>query len=238
MQQRVPAPATGHRLFRRYPTQLAFILLACLFGWAIWIGVFLSGGTGGGNLPLGPIVAAFIVASCQGRDELRSLGAPAPNWRARPEVVPGRSARADALHVLIVLVNHRLGAPLPTSDQLAGWPQVPVIFVVLLVLIGIGEEAGWTAFAAPILLRRHSLSSPGLLASAMRILWHLPLMLSGDLPWAVGIAGNAAFTMVTLLLLRRQWWLLDPGGRLARDAQRRGQLVLVHDGERQRRRPG
>ena len=106
-----------------------------------------------------------------------------------------------ALHILIVVVNHWLGAPLPTSGQLANWWQVPPIFVVLLVLIGIGEEAGWTAFAAPILLRRHSMLVAWALASAMRILWHLPLMLSGDLPWVLGIVGNAAFAMVTLLLL-------------------------------------
>ncbi|HZJ03856.1 MAG TPA: CPBP family intramembrane glutamic endopeptidase [Nocardioidaceae bacterium] len=106
-----------------------------------------------------------------------------------------------ALHILIVVVNHWLGAPLPTSRQLANWWQVPPIFVVLLVLIGIGEEAGWTAFAAPILLRRHSMLVAWALASAMRILWHLPVMLSGDLPWVLGIVGNAAFTMVTLLLL-------------------------------------
>ena len=34
---------------------------------------------------------------------------------------------------------------------------MPVTFVTMLVFVGIGEETGWMAFAAPILLRRHGL---------------------------------------------------------------------------------
>lgn len=188
------------RIVRSYPL-VVFVLLACLFGWAIWIGVFLSGGTGGGNLPLGPIMATLIVVSCQGREELRSWARRVRSWRAPPRWYLLAVLAPIALHVLIVVANHWLGASLPTSDQLAGWAQVPATFVVVLVLIGIGEEAGWTAFAAPILLRRHSMLVAWVLASAMRILWHLPLMISGDLPWVLGIVGNAAFTMVTLQVL-------------------------------------
>lgn len=69
------------RITRSYPL-IAFILLACLFGWAIWIGIFLAGGTGGGNLPIAPIIAALIVASCQGRDELRVWAGRLRSWRA------------------------------------------------------------------------------------------------------------------------------------------------------------
>jgi membrane protease YdiL (CAAX protease family) len=187
-------------IVRRYPL-LVFFVLACLFGWAIWIGVYLTGGSGGGNLPLAPLVAALIVVPCQGRDELRVWARRLRSWRVAPRWYLLAVLAPITLHVLIVLANHGLGAPLPTSDQLGGWPQVPINFVVLLVLIGIGEEAGWTAFAAPILLRRHSMLVAWALASAMRILWHLPLMISGDLSWVLGIAGNAAFTMVTLQLL-------------------------------------
>ena len=75
-------------------------------------------------------------------------------------------------------------------------------------------------------------SSPGLLASAMRIFWHLPLMLSGDLPWAVGIARQRRVHDGDVAPAGRQRRALDPGGRLARDAQRRGQRVPLHDGRR------
>src|SRR3954449_5093161 len=89
------------------------------------------------------------------------------------------------------------------------WPQVPLDFLVMLVLVGIGEEAGWTAFAVPILLRRHSLLLAWILAAGIRIFWHLPMMLTGSLSWTLGLLGNAAFTMVTLLVL------MASGGRWA-----------------------
>ena len=137
---------------RRRTAPILPVALACLFGGHL-IGSS-SAAPGGVNLPIAPIVAALIVASCQGRASsvpgLAGSGAGGP-------IRSGTCSRCSPrrAHVLIVLVNGGLGAPLPTSDQLAHWPDVPGTFVVLLVLIGIGEEAGWTAFMAPILLRRH-----------------------------------------------------------------------------------
>ena len=60
-------------LIRRYPLA-AFVVLACLFGWSIWIGIFLAGGHGGGNLPLAPLMAVLVVAPCQGREPSVSGG--------------------------------------------------------------------------------------------------------------------------------------------------------------------
>ena len=180
---------------------VAFFLLACLFGWAPWIAVVLPGVSGGGNLPLAPLMAVLVVVPCQGREELRAWARSVRSWRAAPRWYLVAVLAPIVLHIVIVLVNGVFGAPLPTPSQLSDWPQVPVIFAVLLVLVGIGEETGWTAFAAPILLRRHGMLVAWALASAMRILWHLPLMISGDLPVMLGIVGNAAFTMVTLRLL-------------------------------------
>ena len=190
---------------RRYPLT-AFVVLACLFGWSIWIGIFLSGGSGGGNLPLAPLMAVLVVAHCQGRDAFREWWRRFRSWRAAPRWYLLALLGPIVLHVLIVLVNGGLGAPLPTSGQLGDWWQVPGMFVVLLVLIGIGEEAGWTAFLAPILLRRHSALTACAIASAVRIAWHIPLMISGELPLALGIVGNASFTVVLMALL------VVPGG--------------------------
>ena len=191
---------TSVKFVRRYPL-VSFFLFACLFGWSLYIADFLTGGSGAENLPLGPIIAALIVVSCQGRAELRSWGRSLRSWRAPPRWYLLALLAPVALTALIVFANHGLGAPLPTSDQLADWPQVPVTFLTMLVAVGIGEEAGWMAFAAPILLRRHALLAAWALASAMRILWHLPLMIGGDLGWVLGTVGNAGFTMVALLLV-------------------------------------
>jgi membrane protease YdiL (CAAX protease family) len=187
-------------VIRRYPLT-AFVVLACLFGWSIWIGIFLAGGHGGGNLPLAPLMAVLVVAPCQGRDAFLEWWGRLRNWRAAPRLYLLALLGPIALHVLIVLVNGGLGAPLPTSSQLTDSWQVPGMFVVLLVLIGIGEEAGWTAFMAPVLLRRHGVLVAWGIASSVRIAWHIPVMISGELPLFLGIVGNAAFTMVLMALL-------------------------------------
>ena len=191
---------TPVRMVRRHPLA-SYLLLACLFGWAPYAITFLAGGSGAENLPLGPVLATVVVVSCQGREELRTWGRRIRSWRAGPGWYALALLAPLALQVLIVLVNHGFGAPLPTSGQLADWPEVPLTFLVMLVFVGIGEEAGWTAFAAPILLRRHGLLTAWAVAAVIRIFWHLPLMVTGHLGWVLGTVGNAAFTLVTLQLL-------------------------------------
>ena len=202
--------------------------------WSPDLEAFLAGGSGAENRPLGPGVAALVVLACLGRQELRAWGRRIRDWRA-----PTRSYLVAVLvpltvALLVVAVNHGLGAPGPTSDQLADWPQVPVTFLVMLVFVGIGEETGWTLFAAPILLKRHGFLAAWLLAAGMRILWHLPMMLDGNLSWVLGTLGNAAFTLVTLLVFTTSGGRVVPGCGLARHAQRRRRAVLLHDGHRGR----
>ena len=120
---------------------------------------------------------------------------PSPRWYLLALLVPA------TVTLLLVTVNHGFGAPWPTSDQLAEWPDAVGSFVAMLIFVGIGEEAGWMAFAAPILLRRHGLLTAFVFSAGMRILWHLPLMLTGDLTWTLGVAGNAGFTLVMLVVL-------------------------------------
>ncbi|WP_165554215.1 type II CAAX prenyl endopeptidase Rce1 family protein [Kribbella capetownensis] len=187
-------------VIRRYPI-ISFVVLACFFGWLRYITAYFGLGSNPENNPLGPLAAALVVTACQGRAELRAWGRRLRNWRAAPKWYLLAILAPVVVHIVNVLVNHLLGAPLLTSAQLAGWPEVLPSFLVLVVLIGVGEEAGWMAFAAPILLRRHGFLAAWALAAAMRILWHLPLMITGDLPWVVGIVGNAAFTMVMLRVL-------------------------------------
>jgi membrane protease YdiL (CAAX protease family) len=188
------------RIVRRFPL-LTYLVLACLFGWSPYIITFLAGGSGAENLPLGPLAATLIVVSCQGREQLRSWGRRLRSWRAAPSWYVLAVVAPVGMMLVMVVTNHGLGAPLPTSGQLADWTLVPLNFLGMLILVGIGEEAGWALFAAPILLRRHGILVAWVLASAMRIFWHLPLMLGGDLSWLLGTVGNAAFSMVMLLLL-------------------------------------
>jgi hypothetical protein len=182
---------------QRHPV-VSFVVLACLFGWMPYVTVFFGLGSNPENRPIGPFFAALVVTACQGRAELRTWGRQLLSWRVASKWYVLAALTPIALHSFNVLVNHALGAPLPTWEQLADLPTALASLVVFLVLVGVGEEAGWMAFMAPILLRRHGLLVAWGIASAIRIGWHLPMMINGDLPWVIGTVGNAAFTMVML----------------------------------------
>lgn len=201
--------STLRRTVRNHPL-IVFVVLACLFGWGSSIAVALGFGSNPDNMPLGPLMAALVVTACQGGGALRRWGRALRSWRCSPVWYVAVILAPVAIHVTNVMVNHGFGAPLPTGDQLSAWTDVPGSFLFMLLLVGIGEEAGWTAFAAPLLLRRHSLVTSWLLLSAVRILWHLPLMLNGEMSLTVGILGNAGFQLVILLMMRAtqgQWTL-------------------------------
>jgi hypothetical protein len=189
------------RLIRAHP-MLSFVALACLFGWSNYIAAALGLGSDPGNNPLGPGAAALAVAACQGRAGLGDWWRRLRTWRASPAWYALAVVVPFAVHLINVLINHGLGAPLPTAAQLAQWPGLPITFVVLLLLVGIGEEGGWMAFAAPLLLRRHGLLGAWAILSAVRILWHLPLMVGGQMSWTMGFVANAAFQLILLQVFR------------------------------------
>ena len=149
----MPGPA---RIVRTYPIT-TFAVLACLFGWGIFISAGLGLGSNPDNMPLGPLLAALVVASCQGREALGPGDVDCVSGTRRRSGTPWPCSPRSPSTSSNVVVNHWLGAPLPTAAQLGHWPEVPVAFLVMLVMVGIGEEAGWTAFAAPLLLSRHGI---------------------------------------------------------------------------------
>ncbi len=191
------------RLVRRHPIS-GFAILACLFGWLPYGLAALGIGSNPENMPLGPVMAALVVTSCHGRQALFAWGRTLRRWVASPWLYAVAVCAPIAIDVTIVLLNHLFGAPLPTPDQLSGWPAIPVTFLVMLFLVGLGEEAGWSAFAAPILLRRHGLWGAFAVLAPLRIFWHLPLMISGDMPLVIGLLGNAGFQLIVLQMMRRR----------------------------------
>ncbi|HKP27927.1 MAG TPA: CPBP family intramembrane glutamic endopeptidase [Gemmatimonadales bacterium] len=194
---------------RRFPLT-AFTVLACVFGWIAQIIGLFRGSTTTDQLPLGPIIAAAIVSACLGRPGLSDWWRRLTTVRAAPRWYLLAFVAPIGLMVLAVLVNTALGAPSPTRAQLSGWTGLPAEFLGIFIFIGIGEEAGWTAFAAPRLLGRHRFLVAFLIIAAIRVFWHLPLMLAGELPPLVGVVANAGFQFMVLWAFFRSGgaWLL------------------------------
>jgi membrane protease YdiL (CAAX protease family) len=164
---------------KRYPLAI-FVALAYLLSW--WPAP-LSGMV----LPAGPMLAALIVVGLtEGRVGLKAwwerlirrsggLG-----WYLLAAALPGVLAlTAAGLNIL-------LGAPAPKHVD---WIQPFIVWPILILAGGMLEEPGWTGYALPRLLDRFKALRYGtlfatLIMAAIRIGWHLPLMLNGSVYWS------------------------------------------------------
>src|SRR5215212_5896573 len=100
------------RLIRDHPL-VSFVALACLFGWSNYIAAAVGLGSHPENNPLGPVVATLVVVACQGPAALSIWWRQLRTWRAAPAWYAVAVLVPIAVHVIIVLINHGLGAPLP-----------------------------------------------------------------------------------------------------------------------------
>ena len=128
---------------------LLFAVLACILGWSQYIAAWLGARIAPDNIPLGPLVAAVITALILGASELKAWWRQLLNFRASVGWYILALAAPALIIAAAVLANHAFGAPLPTAAQLSGWTAIPLNFAIMLLMVGIGEEAGWMAFAAP-----------------------------------------------------------------------------------------
>lgn len=173
---------------------VGFVAIAYLVSWCWLVPVALSGGVvvaGRGwptHLPalVGPMLAAFVVTAVVfGRRGLRDLG------RLMLLVRVGLRWWAFALSPLIVLalvlvIDTATGRTVPPAADFASYSGVSSglgivgTFLVILVVNGFGEEAGWRGFALPHLQERHSPLGATVIVSAVWLAWHAPMFLVVD----------------------------------------------------------
>ena len=156
--------------------------------------------------PCGPLVAALVVIGLtDGRAGYRDLGARMIRWRV------GWTwwlvAVATPLAVLAVATAANVaiwGAPAPVLAAMA-WPQLALMAAIRFVnpLDGpLGEEPGWRGYALPQLQAQRSPLASGLVLAPFVALWHLPLVVTGQLA-AVGLPITFAITLVYVWLFNR-----------------------------------
>lgn len=161
-----------------------FLALTFVLSWWPWLPVF--GRIEPPILPLGPMLAALVVVTVvHGRSGLRDLVAATVRWR-----VPVRWYGVAIGFPLLVAVTAAavlvlLGAPVSTATLPTGVADVVIEAVAVFLVVGLGEEVGFSAFALPRLLKRRSVVATVLLPGTTRVLWHLPLFVSGETDWSV-----------------------------------------------------
>jgi membrane protease YdiL (CAAX protease family) len=184
---------------------LAFFVLAIAISWSSWP-VHAAGLLPRFEfLPVGPLAAALIIIGLtEGRPGYRAWGWRLIRWR----VGWVWYAVALLLPALLVLLtgsaNVALGARAPGLADIT-WSGLLTVFAIRLVnpMDGpLGEEPGFRGYAVPLLqVRRAPLPSAAILGAAVS-LWHVPLVVFGQLS-PIGLPTTFAITFLYVWLFNR-----------------------------------
>jgi uncharacterized protein len=184
---------------RRRPLGWFFTLTFALSWWPA-VSYWLTG-SGPAILSCGPFLGAVaVLAVTQGRAGLKALFRSMVQWRVAPRWWAVALLGPALLSALATALNVALGAPMPTSGELAELPGVlPTAVLILLIPLigGAWEEPGWRGFALPRLLRERSPLVASLILGALWSVWHLPVYLVGDQHWSdlvLVVLGTIVFT--------------------------------------------
>ena len=137
-------------------------------------------------LACGPFLAAITTAAVVGGGRgVRAYFRRLIHWRVGVGWYLVAFLAPVAGWAMVAYVNVLLGAATPSPARLAGWSTIVTATLVFLInhFTGAWEEPGWRGYALPLLLRRHSPLVASALLGVMWTLWHLPLFLTGLIPW-------------------------------------------------------
>jgi uncharacterized protein len=185
---------------------LVFVIVAYALSW--WSIPFANGGI----LPHGPFLAAVIVlALTTGRAGLGQLFRRIVFWRGGWHWLLIGPGLVIAYLLLAFGLNLLLGATITNTAHLETFSQS---LLMLVLLGGVWEEPGWTGYALPLLQARFahqpfSQLKASLLMGFIRAGWHLPLVISGAIPWYDAVFFSMAFQfLITWLFNRTQGGVL------------------------------
>jgi uncharacterized protein len=103
-----------------------------------------------------------------------------------------------------------IGTPSASVLALPGATDWVLQFVLVLLLIGLGEEPAWRGYALSRLMAGRTALSAALILGLLHVVWHRPLFgveydLANGLPWAISVF---CFSIITA------WMWLHTGGNL------------------------
>jgi uncharacterized protein len=171
---------------KRHPL-ITFFLLAYAFSW--WPSILYAFDL----LPqpiagFGPFLAALVVlAITVGKPGIVGLLRRMVRWRVAPVWYAVALLLPVAITLAAVAVNVLLGAQAPSAAELGGWTGLFSTFAIVLLVPGLGgawEEPGWRGYALLRLQARRSALIASLILWVGVAVWHLPLMVVGELHWS------------------------------------------------------
>ena len=173
-------------LIRRYPL-ITFFVLAYVLSWWPWI-LYALDLSPQPIVGFGPFLAAIVVlAITRGKSGVVGLLRRMVRWRVGLRWYAVALLLPVAISLSAAVFNVLLGAQAPSSVELGGWVGLFSTFFLLLLVPGIGgawEEPGWRGYALPRLQVGRSALFASLILWIGIVVWHLPLMLVGEIHWS------------------------------------------------------
>lgn len=196
---------------------LCYFTLTIMISWSYWFALLAHGeqvrpGSPATHLPglTGPLIAAVIVTwLASGRAALFDFLRDAFTL-PRPRLRNAMLAMSPVwISAAVFLGLAAAGAPLPSLESFGVYPGIPegtpylLLLLIVLVVNGYGEEAGWRGFATRRLALRLGKFRATLVVAAMWLLWHAPLFwLNANMQALVGPAlAGWAFGLVCAAFL-------------------------------------
>jgi len=133
----------------------------------------------------GPFLAALVVlAITSGKTGIVGLLRRMVRWRVAPVWYAVALLVPVAITLVATVFNVLLGAQAPSSVELGGWTRLLSTFILLLIpgLGGTWEEPGWRGYALPRLQVGRSALFASMILWVFVVVWHLPLMIVGEIP--------------------------------------------------------
>ncbi|MGB7859928.1 MAG: type II CAAX endopeptidase family protein [Acidimicrobiia bacterium] len=150
-----------------------------------------------GLLPPGPSIAAIgATALIDGRSGVVQLLRMVLVWRVGFRWYLVAAFGPLVVFALAAWMNVLVGASV-VNGPILNWTEFGRLFLLQIVGVfaGAWEELGWRGYALPRMLGRSSPLLASLGVGVLWAIWHLPLFLTGDLPWA-----DAAFIVIVSVL--------------------------------------
>ena len=183
----------------------AFFVLAFAISWCSWP-LYAAGLMPQFEfLPIGPLVAALIIIGlAEGRAGFRVWGRRLIRWRVGWVWYAVALLLPAMMALLTGFATMALGAPAPGLAEVS-WSGLLAVFAVRLVnpMDGpLGEEPGFRGYAVPLLQARWNPLRSAALLGVVVSLWHLPLVLFGQLS-VIGLPTTFAITFLYVWLFNR-----------------------------------
>jgi membrane protease YdiL (CAAX protease family) len=171
---------------KRHPL-ITFFLLAYALSWWPWI-LYAFDLLPQPIVGFGPFLAAVLMlAITSGKTSIVRLLRRMVQWRVGLRWYAVALLLPMAITLAAAAFNVLLGAQAPSAADVGGWTGLFSTFAILLLVPGLGgawEEPGWRGYALPRLQARRSALIASLILWVGVAVWHLPLMIVGEVHWS------------------------------------------------------